>query len=134
MADEKPVKPDPDPTDLTTQALRREIELLREEIKLRWALGDKLLDEKMAHVSEKFEMLERYRQEAKDDSRKEVEAALTAQKESVREQTLASDRAINKSEDAINKQLGDLKTSFHQEITNLRRDLDETKKRITSVE
>lgn len=98
--------------DISIEALRHEIELLREEIVIRMEAASQLLDEKMEQVGRQFQMIEDYRKEAKGDSRKEVDAALAAQKE-----------AINKSE-----------VFFHQEITNLRRDLDETKRRITSVE
>lgn len=122
MADEKPGN-GPDPTERTIEALRREIELLREEIDRRGDADAKLLDEKMSYVKDMFMMIEDRRKEAKDDSRKEVDAALTAQKD-----------AVNKSEMAFKEQLDGLKMALARVEENLRRDIEETKNRIGKVE
>lgn len=119
-----PVEPNkPDPTERTIEALRHEIELLREEIDRRGDADAKLLDEKMSYVKDMFMMIEDRRKEAKDDSRKEVDAALEAQQE-----------AANKSEASFKEQLDGLKTALARVEENLRRDIEETKKRVTSVE
>ena len=88
--------PVPDPTVLTTQALYREVSSLRELIELRIEDLSGLLDEKFLRTEQQFELVERQRVEQKNDTKNAVDAALTAQKEAAKEQTVASDRAIAK--------------------------------------
>ena len=100
-------KPIPDPTVLTTEALNREIALVREYTERsltsmqtsfeagRDAMHDlldakidasiALEDEKFRKVMREFDLLEKQRIEQKDDTQKAVDAALTAQKEAVKE-------------------------------------------------
>lgn len=77
------VRPVPDPTELTTDALRREISSLRElvekqldvlrtEMHGRWAVDD----ERYASVGRRFAQAEAIRLEQKNDTTKSIEAAL----------------------------------------------------------
>jgi cobalamin biosynthesis Mg chelatase CobN len=94
-ADSRPV---PDPTALTTQQLNREISALRE-----FVLGE------IRHVREvsqvKFEAVAVRTAEQKADTKEAVDAALRAAREAVVLQTAAADKAIAKSEAAIAKQI-----------------------------
>jgi len=149
--------PDPtDPTILTTQALYREVSALKELIEQRISalqlqaveaidsLDEALkravdartsLDkEKDLRVTQQFDLVERQRVEQKKDTKDAVDAALTAQKEAVREQTSASERAIQKSETATLKQLDQITLTFKADIDAARRSLDEAKERIADVD
>jgi len=148
--------PIPDPTILTTQALYREVSALRELIEqqvrsaaIRSQEGrdaikaridaaiesrDELDTEKDKRITQQFDLVERQRVEQKKDTKDAVDAALTAQKEAVREQTSASERAIQKSETATLKQLDQITLTFKADIDAARRSLDEAKERISDVD
>jgi len=126
--------PVPDPTVLTTQALYREVSSLRELIELRIEDLSGLLDEKFLRTEQQFELVERQRVEQKNDTKNAVDAALTAQKEAAKEQTVASDRAIAKSEAAITKQLEQQRETFGSAQDEARRTMDEMKTRIGDLD
>jgi hypothetical protein len=123
-------RPDPDPTLLTTAALQREIEavksLLRDKVEARHTEQLALVDllqsqiealsaittEKLNSVDKQFDLVERQRVEQKADTKAAVDAALIAQKEAVKEQTIASEKSIAKSEASTNKQLEELSKTF----------------------
>ena len=108
--------PVPDPTLLTTQALRREIEGLRE-----------LLEQRLMCVQEEtnlqFTIVERQRVEQKKDTRDAVDSALTAQKE-----------AVSKAEAGMMAQIQQLATSTKAMEETLRRSIDELKERYVNTE
>ena len=91
-------------------------------------------NEKHIQAEQQFALVERQRVEQKKDTKDAVDAALTAQKEAVREQTAASERAIAKSEAATSKQLDQLSVTFTTEAASLRRELGEMKERVTTIE
>jgi len=166
--------PVPDPTALTTEALRREVTSLQVLIEQRITALSRLVDEKMqtlgrdldgraagcvqsmeairdvidanakgglmltdekfSKVAQQFELVENQRQEQKVDTKSAVDAALIAQKEAVREQTTASERAIAKSETATNKQLEQLAATFIAASDAQRRVTDDLKERIGEVD
>lgn len=137
--------PNPDPTLLTTQALLREILALRELMETKIDNIDTRLDERMAglkaiqgekfaKVEQQFELVERQRVEQKQDTKTAVDAALSAQKEAVHEQTLASDKAISKSEQGTTKQIDQLATNFDTAIKGQETQVDDLKERMTRVE
>jgi hypothetical protein len=152
MWDRRPV---PDPTSLTTAALHREITALQNEIKVRFETNDgeivrlnlqrleefgalkelllSKIDGLAVLTNEKFEGTERQRIEQKNDTKAAVDAALTAQKEAVKEQTTASDRSIAKSETATGKQLEQQQETSATAIDGLRRSIDDLKERIQEV-
>jgi hypothetical protein len=126
--------PVPDPTALTTENLRREILGLRELLESKSAGDLALVLEKFLKVEQQFELVERQRVEQKKDTKDAVDAALTAQKEAVKEQTTASERAIAKSETGTNKQLEQLAENFRTENSGLRVTIDDLKDRVRGIE
>ena len=143
--------PVPDPTALTTDAIRREMlglkELLEQRIEdrdreIRALVTDRneqlkamrelltaKIEAEVTLTAERFETSERLRLEQKADTKAAVDAALTAQKEAVKEQTIASERAIAKSEAATTKQLEQQQVTFATVSDALRRSIDEVKER-----
>jgi hypothetical protein len=127
-------RPVPDPTVLTTQALYREVSALQELIEQVVKGTREVIDQQFYKVEQQFELVERQRVEQKKDTKDAVDAALTAQKEAVREQTSASERSIAKSEAATNKQLEQLATTFSNTQASLLARIDELKERIVDVD
>jgi tetrahydromethanopterin S-methyltransferase subunit A len=127
-------RPTSDPTELTTKQLHREIEVIRDALKTRDGATDRLMVERFERVEQQFTLIERMRVEQKNDTKAAVDAALTAQKEAVKEQTTASDRAIAKSEAATGKQLEQLSTTFTATIDGLTALLNDTKERVVKNE
>lgn len=126
--------PNPDPTILTTQALFREIKHIEDSMAAAFKEVEILSTEKFRRVEQQFELVERQRVEQKKDTKDAVDAALTAQKEAVKEQTAASERAIAKSEEATRKQLEQLSNTFTTAFEGMRRSIDETKERISEAD
>jgi len=93
-----------------------------------------LTEEKLLGADLQFELVERGRIEQKKDTKDAVDAALTAQKEAVREQTTASALAIGKSEAATTKALEQLSQTVAVQVDGLRRQIDESKERVGDIE
>jgi len=149
-------RPDPDPTLLTTQALFREIAQLRElfntkidtithtvEASLENATNartgireilNQRIDALSALFESKLDLIERQRVEQKSDTAAAVQAALSAAKEAVKEQTNASERSIAKSEAATSKQLEAQQVTTASAAGELRRSIDDLKERIAEVD
>ena len=123
-----------DPSKLTTRQLNREVEILREAAIVENIWAEKLRLQRYDVVKERFEIIEALRVEQKSDTKAAVDAALTAQKEAVKEQTLASDRAISKSNTETTKQLEALNSTFIAAIKGVTDLLNDTKERLTRVE
>ena len=138
-------KPTPDPTVLTTEALQREVEAVKDLINI---TGDRfhteIVQARDAHeesvrqrfiaVEREFELTERYRVEQKKDTKDAVDAALAAAKEAVREQTLASEKSILKSETATSEQLRQLTVTFTTAIAGVNDKFDDLKDRVNRIE
>lgn len=136
-----------DPSALTTQMVLREVEILddrisksdasiyakiedavvsrqREQLALKELVESKLTDmalireEKLNSIETQFELSERQRIEQKKDTKDAVDAALIAQKEAVREQTIASGLSIAKSEAATEKRLEQLNITMNTAFTS----------------
>jgi hypothetical protein len=122
-------RPVPDPTTLTTAQLHLTVQGLRELLETQQAGARDITEERFRSVEQQFVLLERQRVEQKADTKAAVDAALTAQKEAVREQTIASERAIAKSEAAITKQLEQLSTTFQTAIAGLQIQVQDAKDR-----
>ena len=123
-----------DPSKLTTKQILREISTLRELFEMEAKWEEKLRLERLSFVHEKFALIERARIEQKADTKAAVDAALTAQKEAVKEQTTASERAIAKSESATTKQLEALDSTFSAALKGVIDLLNDTKDRVSKVE
>ena len=147
--------PSPDPTILTTDALHREVtalerlldnrigslergvreerDMLNRERMEQFAALRELLEARLTamagQIALQFDLVERQRVEQKIDTKSAVDAALIAQKEAVREQTTASERAIAKSETATTKQLEQQQLTVSTAVDALRRAIDEVKER-----
>jgi hypothetical protein len=128
------IRPIPDPTLLTTAALLREVARLEALMDERMRGISSLQNEKFRRVEQQFELVEQQRVEQKSDTKAAVDAALTAQKEAVKEQTIASERAIAKSEAATSKQLEQLGATFTTAFDGVRRDMDGIRERIGAIE
>jgi hypothetical protein len=126
--------PRPDPTDLTTQALMREVTGLKALLKMQMQSMDDLMDQKFMAVDKEFLLIESRRVEQKQDTKAALDAALAAAKEAVSEQTIASEKAINKSESATDKRIDQLGEKFDTAFDGQRRDIDDVKQRIAIVE
>jgi serine/threonine protein kinase HipA of HipAB toxin-antitoxin module len=110
-------RPIPDPTVLTTQALRREIEGLKE------LLIEKIKGEHDLMV-EKFEAVERLRVEQKRDTQSAVDAALSAAKEAVAKSETAVGKQLEQQQATSNTAIGDLRRA-HEELRD--REIDDVK-------
>lgn len=137
-----------DPSALTTDALNREVAVLRELIddkigERQRATGDlrdlliaqlngevRVLEEKIHSIHSLLEMIEKQRVEQKKDTKDAVDAALAAAKEAVKEQTTASQTAIAKSEGMTDKRLEQLTATFEASIRGVTASLSDVKERV----
>lgn len=126
--------PNPDPTALTTENLRREISSLEKLFNEQLGRFAEVSAEKFSSVKQQFDLVEQQRVEQKADTKQAVDAALTAQKEAVKEQTTASERAIAKSEAATTKQLDQQSTTFNTLINGVTNAFNDLKERVTKLE
>lgn len=127
-------RPVPDPTALTTEALQREVGTLRELVEASIESAEAVNLERFKAINERFSLFEALRLEQKADTKAAVDAALIAQKEAVAEQTAASEKAINKSEGTTIKSIDALAETFRTADAAQRRDVDDLKTRVTTVE
>ncbi len=135
MTDTPPwMRPPSDPSELTTAQILREASILRELLESRSHGADAVVEQKFAAVDRQFELVERMRVEQKKDTKDAVDAALTAQKEAVKEQTTAFGLATAKSEMAMTEQLKQLNATFTAAIKGVTDLLNDTKDRISKVE
>lgn len=126
--------PDGDPTQRTLDTVQREVATVEAKIQILLSGLEQMTEEKFSSVYKQFELVERQRAEQKVDTKQAVDAALTAQKEAVKEQTTASERAIAKSEMATTKQLDQLGVTFSTAIAGVTTLLNDLKERVTKVE
>ena len=130
--------PVPDPTVLTTAALVREVEALKELIELRFDAQstliqakldalDRLYDSKIGSIQQQAE------QRAKDSSLA-IDAALKAAKEAVGAQNESNTKAIAKSEGSVDKQLDAIGVIVKTATASIDSRLTELKDRITAME
>ncbi len=112
-----------DPSALTTAQLLREVGILKE-----------LMLTMFQAMEAKNLLLEGQRVEQKNDTKNALDAALSAAKEAVREQTIASDRAIQKSEQSTKEQLAQMNNTFQLAIATSSDNLNELKDRVTRIE
>ncbi len=127
-------RPVPDPTVLTTEQLLREIARIDQRMTDLLSGADEIVAEKLHSVELQFALVERQRVEQKVDTKSAVDAALIAQKEAVREQTTASERAIAKSEAATAKQIEQMATTFTTAIGGLADLVADLKDRVGRIE
>jgi hypothetical protein len=151
--------PVPDPTILTTEALHREINALKELLQARFDAMERATEIRDRHMKElegmigvKVEQLqelhaEKFRsiavqfaerdtrtEQTSRDSKVAVDAALQAAKEAVGEQNRSSALAISKSEAATTKQIDQQGTLIQTTTLGLNDKIDDLKERLTSIE
>jgi ribosome-associated translation inhibitor RaiA len=123
-----------DSSDSSDKRMDLRHEAMREEIETKIGAAKSYCDSQFGHIEKQLAAVEAMRVEQKNDTKAAVDAALTAQKEAVREQTTASELAIAKSEAAIAKQIEQLTVAGNTARDELRRGIDDTKERIGTVE
>lgn len=116
-------RPVPDPTELTTQALQREIAASKELFQAGLQASRELFDEKLrridTQIAERDETIEQKSQSAKEA----LAAALQAAKE-----------AVGKSGDATEKQLDEISKRMDADGNSKNDKIDDLKERITAME
>lgn len=133
-ATDKDNRPVPDPTTLTTDALMREVANLKQLVFERIDRNAQVSEQKFGSIDKELQLNERQRVEQKKDTKDAVDAALTAQKEAVKEQTTASERAIAKSETSTTKSIEQLGEKFDTAFEGQRRETADLKDRINKTE
>lgn len=153
------VRPDPDPTVLTTQALLREILNLKEIFETRIAGMDKAIvllqttsdrvpswvekavgqlrelhDEKFSSIQTQFAERDTRTEQTSRDSKVAVDAALQAAKEAVGEQNKSNALAIAKSEAAFTKQIDQIGLLIQTTAKATDDKIDDIKTRLTTIE
>lgn len=127
-------KPTPDPTVLTTEQLLREAEWVNKLVDSKLGGIESVFDEKFSSVKEQFALVERQRVEQKKDTKDAVDAAFSAAKEAVKEQTAASDKSISKSETATTEQLKQLAQTITAAQKGTDDAISELKARVGKIE
>ena len=112
-----------DPTELTTDALRREIEALKELINTRITAAEELAKEKFRAIAAQLNEADKQRLEQKADTKDAVAAALEAQ-----------EKAIEKSEGHTADQIKQLSNTVDTKVQALERSHSDLKERVTTVE
>jgi len=137
--------PVPDPTQRTIEVLEREMTALNDQLGTRVSALSSELHSAMVHRAEltdskfdkvdlQFTLAENSRIEQKSDTKQAVVDALAAQKEAVKEQTIASDKAIAKSEAVTIEALKQLQAAFSAATDGDRRIVNDLKERIGAIE
>jgi hypothetical protein len=112
-----------DPTELTTDALRREIAALEKLIDTRIDYAEKLAKEKFEAIEERLEKANELRLEQKADTKDAVSAALEAQ-----------EKAISKSEVHTADQIKQLSGTVDTKVEGLEKSQAALDRRVTIVE
>jgi hypothetical protein len=135
MANEN-LRPIPDPTELTAQALReareftiREVGSVQELLETRIEAQRAVLDEKVIAHADHVKLIEAMRVEAKAEDRQRIEDALAALKELLATQNAASELAIDKAEKATREHLQQLESKFAADLLRLEDRIEDNKER-----
>jgi hypothetical protein len=130
-----------DPTknvlDLVTAAIQRQDDLrvaesraLREKI----AALEKVMDAKFTSIDREFVLIESRRVEQKVDTKVAVDAALSAAEKAVKEQTVASEKTIIKSETSAAEQSKQQNATFTAALKGVTDILADLKERVGKIE
>ena len=134
MTDATTQPPIPDPTVLTTQQMLREVENLRNWGEDSHAGHERVALERFDSLDKQLVLIERQRVEQKSDTEKAVQAALSAAKEAVKEQTTAFGLATAKSETAMTEQLKQLNVTIGTAIAGVNISVGDLKERVAKME
>ena len=122
-ADEGGSRPVPDPTVLTTDALRREIAGLEKLIDTKLEYSEELSHQRFKSIQHQLDSADAQRLEQKADTKAAVDAALAAQKE-----------AITKTESSTAAQIASLNQTLDTKVEGLAGGISDLKDRVTIVE
>jgi hypothetical protein len=112
-----------DPTELTTDALRREISALEKLIDTRIGYAEKLAKEKFRAIQAQLDEADKQRLEQKGDGKEALVAALDSQ-----------ERAISKSERHTADQIDQVRETVDTKVDNLEKSQAALDRRVTIVE
>lgn len=115
--------PVPDPTQLTTEALHREINALRDLLETRLDAASDLSLSRLKAIEDRFSSIEG-----------SIQIALQAQKELAALQETANQKAIDKTEKATEARLVDLAASNKATAAGLHSKIDDLKDRVSRIE
>jgi hypothetical protein len=127
-------RPVPDPTELTDRAIAKSLASVTQLIDGEVKNLVTRIDGAVALTNERFEAAEKLRIEQKKDTKDAVDAALSAAKEAVKEQTTASERSIDKSERATGEQLKQQQETFAKTAEGLADKIEDLKERVGRIE
>lgn len=127
-------KPVPDPTALTTEALHREIAILHDRLLVKIAHLSEVMKIQFDGVDKGFLGMADRTQEQKLDTKAALDAALQSAKDAVALQTVASDRAIAKSEAATTKQIDALAVALQKAVDALEGRITDAKENTNKLE
>ena len=155
------IRPNPDPTDRTTDLLRREIQMLKEVIEQRLDGYDRaitllqnqvdrdpkppVLASDIQHLKESLVTLgstvdqrflerDKRNEQAVRDSKSLVDNTIQSIKDAFAKQNETSQSAISKSEHATAKQKDQIESKFGTEIGAIKGTIDDVKHRLTTLE
>ena len=155
------VVPNPDPTILTTQQIRREAQALREVIETRLEAYDKAIgllqsavdrepkppvlqadilhlkditDRMFLNIETRFAERDKRNEQMIKDSKSLVDMTISSMEKAAAKQTETSQLAISKSEAATAKQMDQTESKFGTEIGGLNSKIDDLKTRIGAIE
>ena len=128
------MRPVPDPTVLTTEALQREIAALKEFLVSKIDAAEAHNAIRFAGIDREFVAIEAWRKEQKLDTKTAVDAALQAAEKAVREQTVASEKAITKSETSATEQSKQQYATFTASLNGVSNTLADVKERVGKIE
>jgi hypothetical protein len=134
VSDDGTNRPTPDPTILTTEQLLREIASIRDWTNVLVSGVEAVVSERFISITTQLQLIERQRLEQKADTEKAVQAALSAAKEAVKEQTAASEKSIDKAQTATSEQLKQQGTTFTTAIESQERQHNDLKERVSKIE
>lgn len=117
------IRPDPDPSRLTLDALRREIGMLRELLIQKIEAEAELAEERDKRIQALMAQEEGRRRELKVDTSKAVANAIAVQKET-----------LEKMGAALESRIDALRANFETEVRSIRSTQSDLKDRITAIE
>jgi hypothetical protein len=123
-----------DPTELTTEALQREIQQVKELVKAQLEAIQEVSVVRFVGIERDFAAIEAWRKEQKLDTKTAVDAALQAAEKAVREQTVASEKAITKSETSASEQSKQQYATFKASLDGLDATVKDVKERLVKME
>ena len=128
------VVPLPDPTVLTTAQLLRQIQGLNALMEAKFSGYRESNDSRFDGITREFSLIESRRVEQKIDTKVAVDAALSAAEKAVREQTVASEKSIIKSETSSAEQSKQQNATFTASIKGVQDTVVDLKERFSKLE